>query len=180
MLVLRERRCSAEEGAIAEAVSRLTGFSRAQVQVRLRRLPVVLPLLGVPEEALVLAQLRGHGCMARREVPEVVSATLAPDARTRLARHGQIVLRDHAVEPGGHGYCWRCGYHRLLAAPAAGGPAACPRCRRRDWNMRRLCRCGWCGHKFELAEYRREPTRWCPICACCGLRGWEQPGKERG
>jgi hypothetical protein len=180
ILVLRELGRGADEEATAQAVSRLTGLSRAQAQARLRRLPVVLPLLGISEEALVLAHLRGHGCTARRVVSEAISATLVPEARARLARHGHLVLRDHAVEPGGYGYCRRCGYHWLLApAAAVGPPAACPRCRRRDWSTRRLCRCGWCGHEFELADYRREPTRWCPTCACCGLRGWEQPGKER-
>jgi hypothetical protein len=92
--------------------------------------------------------------------------------RELLTNHS-IVIWDVRVGTGRTCYCRRCG-DRWITSKAVGDavPQRCRRCGREDWSKRRLCKCAWCGHEFEVHDYLQNPERLRPFCECCGLRDW--------
>jgi hypothetical protein len=146
----------------------------------LRKLPVVAPLVAVSQLGTRLKRLRDLGTDAQQVVPATESVNLDPTLQHELLTNHQIVIWDVKVGAGRTCYCRRCG-HRWMTSKAVGDvvPQQCYRCGAKDWSRRRLCKCGWCGHEFEVNDYKASPERLRPFCECCGLRDWLQ-GRRSG
>ncbi|MGH2344317.1 MAG: protein kinase domain-containing protein [Chloroflexota bacterium] len=169
--------------ALAEEMAPLIGKSPLEAVELLRRLPVVTPLVSVHGLGGRLKRLRDLGTDARHVAPATESVHLDPALMRELLTHHQIVIWDVRVGAGRTCYCRRCG-HRWVTSKAVGDfvPKECNRCKRDDWSKRRLCKCAWCGHEFEVNDYESNPERLRPFCECCGLRDWllGRPGGWQG
>jgi serine/threonine-protein kinase len=180
VLVITRMRRGADPTTIANELAPLTGQTAAEAQLLLRRLPVVTPLVTISQLGTRLKRLRDLGTDAQQVVPATESVHLDPVLRQELLTNHQIVIWDVKVGAGRTCYCRRCG-HRWLTSKAVGDsvPQQCSRCSAKDWSRRRLCKCAWCGHEFEVHDYRQSPERLRPLCECCGLRDWLQ-GRRSG
>ena len=180
VLVIGHVRRGADLATVANELAPLTGQSPLQAQQLLRRLPVVTPLVTISQLGTRLKRLRDLGTDAQQVVPATESVHLDLTLRQELLTNHQIVIWDVKVGAGRACYCRRCG-HRWLTSKAVGDnvPLQCSRCSAKDWSRRRLCKCAWCGHEFEVHDYRQNPERLRPLCECCGLRDWLQ-GRRSG
>ncbi len=173
VLVITRVRRGADLNAVANEMAPLTDQTPPEAQQLLRRLPVVTPLATIAQLGTRLKRLRELGTDAQQVVPATESVHLDPTLRQELLTNHQIVIWDVKVGAGRTCYCRRCG-HRWLTSKAVGDsvPQQCYRCGAKDWSRRRLCKCAWCGHEFEVHDYRQSPDRLRPVCECCGLRDW--------
>ena len=180
VLVITRVRRGADLAALANELAPLTGQTSPDAQQLLRRLPVVTPLVTISQLGTRLKRLRDLGTDAQQVVPATESVHLDPTLRQELLTNHQIVIWDVKVGAGRACYCRRCG-HRWLTSKAVGDgvPQQCYRCGAKDWSRRRLCKCAWCGHEFEVHDYKQSPERLRPVCECCGLRDWLQ-GRRTG
>ncbi len=173
LVITRLGRGMHDGGALAAELAPLIGKSAAEAGELLRRLPVVTPLVSVNGLGGRLKRLNDLGADARHVAPATESVHLDPALMQELLTHHQIVIWDVRVGAGRTCYCRRCG-HRWVTSKAVGDfvPQLCNRCKRNDWSKRRLCKCAWCGHEFEVNDYEASPERLRPFCECCGLRDW--------
>ncbi|MDB5077858.1 MAG: serine/threonine protein kinase [Chloroflexi bacterium] len=180
VLVITRMRRGADMATLANELAPLTGQTPAEAAQLLRRLPLVVPLVAVSQLGSRLKRLRDLGTDAQQVVPATESVNLDPTLQRELLTNHQIVIWDVKVGAGRSCYCRRCG-HRWMTSKAAGDavPQQCYRCGAKDWSRRRLCKCAWCGHEFEVNDYRANPERLRPFCECCGLRDWLQ-GRRNG
>jgi serine/threonine protein kinase len=180
VLVITRLRHGVDLDTLASEIMPLTGQTVAEALQMLRRLPVVTPLVAVAQLGARLKRLRDLGTDAQQVVPATESVNLDPVLRQELLTNHQIVIWDVRVGAGRTCYCRRCG-HRWLTSKAVGDtvPLQCYRCGAKDWSRRRLCKCAWCGHEFEVNDYKQSPERLRPLCECCGLRDWLQ-GRRGG
>ncbi len=160
-------------GALAAEVAPLIGKSAEEAVEMLRRLPVVTPLVSVNGLGGRLKRLKDLGVEARQVAPATESVNLDPALKQELLIHHQIVIWDVRVGAGKTCYCRRCG-HRWVTNKKVGDfvPQLCNNCKSNDWSKRRLCKCAWCGHEFEVNDFDANPERLRPVCECCGLRDW--------
>jgi hypothetical protein len=180
VLVITRARRGADLATVANELAPLTGQTTAEATQLLRHLPLVAPLVSVSQLGTRLKRLRDLGTDAQQVVPATESVNLDLTLRRELLANRQIVIWDVKVGVGRTCYCRRCG-HRWLTSKAAGDtvPQQCYRCGAKDWSRRRLCKCAWCGHEFEVNDYKQNPERLRPFCECCGLRDWLQ-GRRGG
>lgn len=177
VLVITRLRRGADIEALAREMGPLIGQPPATATDSLRRLPVVLPLImpqaGAAALGRGLKRLQDLGSDARQVIPATESVNLSPTLQQELLAHHQIEIWDVTVGAGRTCYCRRC-QHRWHTSKAVGGPVPqrCPQCNRADWSRRRLCKCAWCGHEFEVNDYHQDPERERFQCECCGLGGW--------
>jgi tRNA A-37 threonylcarbamoyl transferase component Bud32 len=173
VLVITRIHRGADMGALAAELGPLIGQSAMQAALLLRRLPVVVPLGSMTGLGQRLKRLRDLGTDARQVAPATESIHLDPALQRELLTNHSIVIWDVRVGTGRTCYCRRCG-DRWITSKAVGDavPQRCRRCGREDWSKRRLCKCAWCGHEFEVHDYMQNPERLRPFCECCGLRDW--------
>jgi serine/threonine protein kinase len=180
VLVVTRIRRGADMATLANELAPLTGQTPSEAAQLLRRLPLVVPLVAVAQLGSRLKRLRDLGTDAQQVVPATESVNLDPSLQRELLTNHQIVIWDVKVGTGRTCYCRRCG-HRWMTSKAVGDtvPQQCYRCGAKDWSRRRLCKCAWCGHEFEVNDYKSNPERLRPFCECCGLRDWLQ-GRRNG
>jgi hypothetical protein len=180
VLVITRLGRTANLSGLANEVAPLIGQPVSEAGNRLRRLPLVEPIVAVNALGQRLKRLRDLGSDARHVLPATESVRLDPALQQELLAHHQIVIWDVTVGAGKACHCWHCG-HRWLTSKAVGDPVPqhCNRCGQKDWSRRRLCKCAWCGHEFEVKYEARSPDHLRPVCECCGLRDWLQ-GRRGG
>ncbi|HEY8285669.1 MAG TPA: serine/threonine-protein kinase [Chloroflexota bacterium] len=173
VLVITRVRRGADLGALAREMAPLVGQPEPAALDLLRRLPLAVPLVSVNRLGDKLKRIQQLGADARHVAPATESVHLDPALMQELRTHHQIVIWDVRVGAGRGCYCRRCGF-RWTTSKAVGDfvPQVCNRCKRDDWSKRRLCKCAWCGHEFEVNDYDANPERLRPFCECCGLRDW--------
>lgn len=154
-------------------MGRLLGHSPERAAELLRQLPLVTPLSATPAVGTHLKRLRDLGSDARAVMPALGIVRLSPALQRELLVRRQIEVWDTTVGAGRSCRCWICG-HRWLTRNPVGGPVPerCPACHNKGWSRRRLCKCAWCEHEFEVTVDSRSPEIGHPECECCGLRGW--------
>lgn len=173
VLVITRLSRNANFSGLSHEVAPLIGQTIPETANRLRRLPLVEPIVAVSALGQRLKRLRDLGCDARHVLPATDSVRLDPALQQELLAHHQIVIWDVKVGVGKACRCWHCG-HRWLTSKAVGDPVpqVCNRCGQKDWSRRRLCKCAWCGHEFEVKYEARSPDHLRPECECCGQRNW--------
>ncbi|HWE61809.1 MAG TPA: protein kinase [Chloroflexota bacterium] len=171
LVITRIRRM--DTSLLANEVAPLLGQPQQRAAELLRHLPLVAPLTPTPQMGNRLKRLRDMGTDARGVMPATESVRLSPALQRALLTNHQIEIWDTTVGPARSCRCWRCGHRWLTRNPVGSAvPERCPNCRSQDWSRRRLCKCAWCGHEFEVRAEQQSPDIKHPFCECCGLRGW--------
>ena len=109
------------------------------------------------------------------EVDEGYSRSLGQSSlRQYLVNRGEVKkLVSTRLSKDRRCHCYVCGHD--WTAPRTRGrrpPAQCPQCHSNQWNLRRVLKCGVCGHEFAHGDHETPARQLFPACPACGTLEW--------